>query len=89
MILDDKTPQQPQIDYPTDWGFKLIGKDEKELHACIKEVLGHKEHACSYGNASSGGKFHSYNASCVVDSKEERDALFKAFQDHKSVKMVI
>jgi len=51
--------------------------------------MGDKEHLCSYGNESSKGKFHSYNASCVVLSKEERDAIFKAFQDHPSVKIVI
>lgn len=89
MILDDKTETKPEIEYPTGWGFKIIGKSKEELHGCIKEVMGDKEHLCSYGNESSKGKFHSYNASCVVVSKEERDAIFKAFQDHPSVKIVI
>ncbi|MEA3455984.1 MAG: DUF493 family protein, partial [Campylobacterota bacterium] len=34
-------------------------------------------------------KFHSYNTSCVVESEEERDRIFKSFQDHDDVKMVI
>ncbi len=89
MILDDKTQDKPQIDYPTQWGFKLIGKDKDALHACIKETMEDKEHTCTTGNVSKNGKFHSYNASCVVENQEERDKLFKCFQDHEDVKMVL
>ena len=88
-ILDENSNEKPQITYPTLWGFKIIGTDKEELHRVIKEVIGDKEHLCSYGNPSKNGKFHSYNASCTVATKEERDALFKQFQDHPSVKMVI
>ncbi len=89
MILDDNTPEKPHIDYPTRWGFKIIGRDRQALLSCIKEVMGEKEHLCSVGNISKNGKFHSYNASCVVDSEEERNRLFQCFQEHKDVKMVI
>ncbi|MBD3790378.1 MAG: DUF493 domain-containing protein [Campylobacterales bacterium] len=89
MILDDKSTEKPQIEYPTRWGFKLIGRDKEALLKCIKEVMGNKEHLCSVGNASKTGKFQSYNASCEVESKEERDRIFKYFQDHKDVDMVI
>jgi len=89
VILDDKTVEKPKIEYPTNWGFKIIGRDKEKLKACIKEVMGGKEHLCSIGNASKTGKFHSYNASCIVESQEERDRLFKCFQDHDDVKMVI
>ena len=43
MILDDNTPQKPKIEYPTQWGFKLIGRDKEALLACIKEAMGEKE----------------------------------------------
>ena len=89
MILDDKTPDKPEIDYPTRWGFKLIGRDKEALHKAIKEVMGDKEHLSAAGNASKTGKFHSYNASCEVEDQEERDRLFKAFQDHDDIDMVI
>ena len=89
ITLDDKTPEKPQIDYPTRWGFKLIGRDKEQLLACIKEVMGEKEHLCSSGNASKTGKFHSYNTSCTVESEEERNKIFKCFEKHKHVDMVI
>jgi len=89
VILDENNPNKPEIQYPIQWGFKLIGRDKEKLHEVIKEVMGEKEHLCSAGNPSRTGKFHSYNASCIVESQEERDKLFKAFQDHDDVEMVI
>ena len=92
MILDDKTQEKPVINYPTNWGFKLIGRDKDALLACIKEIMkevGEKEHLCSLGNASKNGKFHTYNASCIVESEEERKKIFKYFEDHDDVNMVI
>ncbi len=89
MIFDDKTQDKPKIEYPTQWGFKLIGRDKEALLRCIKEAMEDKEHLCSLGNASKTGKFHSYNASCVVESQEERDRIFKYCQEHQDVDMVI
>ena len=89
MILDNNTPQKPTIEYPTQWGFKIIGRNEAKLKACIKEVMGEKAHQCTLGNRSKTGKFTTYNASCMVESQEERDTLFKAFQEHEDVEMVI
>jgi len=88
-ILDDKTENRPQIEYPISWGFKIIGRDKDKLLSSIKEVMGEKEHLCHLGNSSKGGKFHTYNASCEVESEEERNRIFKAFSDHTDIKMVI
>ncbi|MEO1953254.1 MAG: DUF493 domain-containing protein [Campylobacterales bacterium] len=89
MVLDNNTTQKPQIEYPTRWGFKLIGKDKDRLKKCIAEILQEKEHICNIGNTSKNGKFHSYNASCIVENQAERDKIFKCFQEHPDVKMVI
>ena len=89
MILDDKTQERPNIEYPTKWGFKLIGRDKEALLTCIKEAMGEKEHLCSLSNTSKTGKFHSYNASCSVESEEERNKIFKYFETHDDVDMVI
>jgi len=91
-ILNNETQEKPEINYPTNWGFKLIGRDKEALLKCIKEIMkevGEKEHLCSLGNASRTGKFHSYNASCTVDTEEERNKIFKYFENHDDVDMVI
>ncbi len=89
MILDNQTKERPDIDYPCQWGYKIIGRDKEKLQACIKEVMGEKSHTAKAGNASKTGKFHSYNASCTVEDEAERNRIFKAFEDHDAVDMVI
>jgi putative lipoic acid-binding regulatory protein len=76
-ILDNQMDQKPEINYPTQWGFKIIGRDKA------------KSHQCHLGNSSSKGNFHTYNASCVVDTEAERDRIFGAFESHDDVKMVL
>lgn len=91
-ILNNETQEKPEINYPTNWGFKIIGKDKDSLEKCIKEIMkieGDKKHLCSIGNQSKTGKFTTYNASCTVDSEEERNRIFKYFETHDDVDMVI
>jgi len=89
MILDKNTKEKPKIEYPCEWGFKIIGTDKEKLKECISDIMGEREYKSKDGNVSKKGKFVSMNASCEVCSQEERDELFKAFRDHKDVKMVI
>ncbi len=87
-ILDDKTKVKPEICYPCQWGYKIIGKDKNKLLSCISEVMGDKEYSHSIGNSSKNGKFHTHNIKCEVKDKEERDKLFQKFSQHKATKMV-
>lgn len=89
MILDDSCKTKPDIDYPCEWGYKIIGTDKTALEACISEVMSERRHSIKDGNRSSKGKFVSMNTQCKVESEEDRDRLFKAFSDHLAVKMVI
>lgn len=89
MILDGNSTEKPEIEYPCEWGYKIIGTDKVKLELCIFEVMGEKAYSTKTGNTSSKGNFHSLNTTCVVISEEERDIIFKAFQDHEHVKMVI
>ncbi len=85
-------PERPKINYPTDWGFKIIGRDKVALEKCIKEIMkleGNKKHLCSIGNQSKTGKFTTYNATCSVGNEEERNRIFKYFEEHDDVEMVI
>ena len=91
-VFDKKTPKRPEINYPTTWGFKIIGRDKEALEKCIKHIMketGDKKHVCTPGNQSKTGKFHAYNASCIVDTEEERNKIFKYFEDHDDVDMVL
>ena len=89
MFLDESSSKKPKIDYPCEWGYKIIGTDRDRLEAVVSEVMRERKYRQRGGNSSSKGKFHSLSTSCQVKSQEDRDSLFKAFQEHKDVKMVI
>ena len=89
MILDDKYSERPEIEYPCEWGYKIIGRDKTALQAVISDIVGDRAYTTRGGNSSSKGKFHSLNMRCKVESEKDRDTIFKAFQDHADVKMVI
>ena len=88
MILNGNMQERPEIHYPCEWRYKLIGRDRDKLEACIFDIMAHREYTSSVGNISKNGKFVSVNVSCDIASEEERNALFKAFQDHEDVNMV-
>jgi putative lipoic acid-binding regulatory protein len=89
VLLDGNSSEKPEIDYPCEWGYKIIGKDKVFLEASIFEVMGERDYKTPTSNTSSKGKFHALTTACLVDSQEDRDAIFKAFQNHDAVKMVI
>ncbi len=89
MILDGNTCERPDIEYPCEWGYKIIGTSKELLEACVFEVMGERDYHTSKGKSSSKGKFYALTTACEVASEKDRNALFKAFQDHSDVKMVI
>ena len=89
MILSDECKTKPDIDYPCDWEYKIIGTDKIKLKISIFDIMGEKKYTTRVGNSSSKGKFHSLNAKCQVSSEKERYLIFKTFQEHPDVKMVI
>jgi len=89
VILYDKTRDKPRINYPCEWGFKIIGKDKEKLKKCIDDIMAHRDYKFREGNLSRNGKFVSMNTSCIVHSEEDRHKLFTAFSNHCDVKIVI
>ena len=88
-LLDEACKTRPDIDYPTSWNYKLIGRDIDKLIQCVKDAMGDKPHHCTQGNVSRTGKFHAYNTNCTVEDEAERNRIFKYFEDHSAVEMVI
>ena len=89
MILDGNSCAKPDISYPCEWGYKLIGTNKVALEACIFDVVGERAYKTKGWNSSSKGKFLSVNMTCKVASQKDRDKIFKAFSEHSAVKMVI
>ena len=52
LILDSECKTKPDIEYPTSWSYKLIGRDLDALISLVKEVMKEKPHTCTQGNTS-------------------------------------
>ena len=76
---------EPEIDYPCQWEFKIIGKDEAALRRAIEEILGDRPHELTFSHSSRSGKYSSLRLSVHVDDEETRDAIFVALRDREEV----
>jgi len=95
--MSDANNQKPKIDYPCQWGFKVIGTDEETvhhaIHECLRECLeaGEKERPVEIGDSrqSGGGKYVSVGLTLEVMDEVERNVIFQALADRPEIKMVI
>ena len=79
---------KPQIDYPTQWEYRIVGKDKKELEEIVKGIFP-SSYTLKDGNTSKGGKFVSIVVSTEVESEEERNEIFAKLKNHPQISMVL
>jgi putative lipoic acid-binding regulatory protein len=95
--VTDPKQEKPVIDYPTDWGYKIIGTDEEALRAAVQQCLddslvpetGDREFELGFSRQSRGGKYLSLSLNLSVVSEDERDGIFRALKSHPDVLMVM
>ena len=87
MILDSS--KRPNIKYPCNWDYKVIGTNVDEMFKAIEEVVEGFEFKISSSNVSSKGKYFSLNLKVFVTSEEVRDIIFAKLKENQFVKMVL
>jgi putative lipoic acid-binding regulatory protein len=88
-MISGSENKRPQIDYPTVWEYKLIGKDVDKLLKAVEEVLPGLDYEVKFSNVSRNEKYYSLNVSVTVTSEALRDIIFQKFGSHPEVKFVI
>lgn len=88
MILDSDS-KKPKIEYPTKWGYKIIGTEVDKLLRAVEEVTPGLDYEVKPSNVSKNGKYYSLNLSVVVPSEMVRDLVFQKIKSHPDVEMVI
>ena len=88
MILDSNS-RRPNIEYPVNWGYKVIGENVDKLIAAIEESVKGFEYEITPSNISTGGKYYSLNLNVLVESEVIRDLIFQKLEEHPHIKMVI
>ncbi|MCA8979841.1 MAG: DUF493 domain-containing protein [Planctomycetes bacterium] len=79
----------PDIEYPTLWGYRLIGPDPEAVQAAVLEILGPCEHQLKSSHRSASGKYHSFALELTVRDEAHRLELFEAFKAHDAIVYVL
>ncbi len=81
--------RRPQIDYPCDWSFRLIGESEHQIRALVVRILGDLEHTLERSRASSAGRYTSLKLSFVARDDSHRTSLHAALSAHQAIRFVL
>ncbi len=87
MILDENS-ERPEIIYPCNWDYKIIGTDVEEMLKVIEEAVGDLTYEISPSNISKKGNYFSLNLSVYVPSEIVRDIIFQKVSASAFVKIV-
>jgi putative lipoic acid-binding regulatory protein len=88
MILDSNS-KKPNIEYPCDWDYKVIGTDVDEMIKAIELITKGMDYKISPSNVRSRGNYFSLNLTVFVTSEIIRDIIFVKLESNEFVKMVL
>ena len=88
MILDSNS-KKPNIEYPCDWQYKIIGTDTDEMIKAIELAVEGLDYKITSSNISSKGNYFSLNLKVFVTSEVIRDIIFAKLKDNDFIKMVL
>jgi putative lipoic acid-binding regulatory protein len=88
MLLDSNS-EKPNIDYPCDWNYKVIGTNVDEMIKAIEIAVAGMVHEINSSNVSSKGNYFSLNLKVFVTSEAIRDIIFSKLNSNEFIKMVL
>lgn len=82
---------QPELEFPMFWEYKIIARQGEEALCAVREVL------LSYGfaqeprpgNVSRSGSYITYTVQMTMPSREHLDALTRALSDCEGVRYLL
>ena len=85
----DLSKEKLELDYPCNWSYKLVVKEEINIKTTVKEVVLKREHSIVESKTSAKGKFKSYTLELLVHNEDDRKTLFEVLGQHNDIKMVL
>lgn len=80
---------RPEIEYPSPWTFKLIGREEDDMREAVATIVGDHAYSLTFSNQSAKGKYCSLNLDMVVLNEPHRLNTFEALMQHQSIQIVL
>lgn len=84
-----ESADQPLIEYPCAWAYRVIGRVEGTLRTAIAEIVPAERATVSASNASSGGRYVSLRVEIEVRTEVERVTYFEGLRDHPDTMYVL
>ncbi len=81
--------QKPVLTFPCEWVIKLIGSDEDKIKKTASDVINDRTFTMTTSNKSRTGKYVSIKIKLTLLSSEEKDILYKKFNECKDIKFVL
>lgn len=88
MILDSNS-KRPEIEYPCQWGYKVIGSDVDKILSAIEEASLGLSYDVTPSNVSKNGKYYSINFSLEVPNETVRNLVYEKLEGSSGVIMVL
>ncbi len=80
---------EPIIQYPREWSYRIIGTDEGALRQAASESLGSLAYGITLSNQSQGKTYLSMNITVTVETEAMRDQIFSALEKHPAVRFTL
>ena len=77
------------LTYPRPWTYQVIGRAEAALREAVAAVVGRECCTVAPGRVSRNGTYVSLRVDCVVQTEQERNALFAALRSHPATVFVL
>lgn len=83
------TVERPEIEYPCNWVYKVIGEDCSLLKDIIISSCSPLPVTITHSHSSSKGKYHSLNAEVEVPNEEFRLKIYETLKSSPAVKIIL
>ncbi|MCF7871273.1 MAG: DUF493 domain-containing protein [Candidatus Omnitrophica bacterium] len=81
--------EKPDINYPCDWGYKIIGKDERLLRKIAADVINDRDYSIILSRKSKAGNYVSLDIKTKVLDEADRNKIFSDLSSSSAVKIVL
>jgi len=88
MILDSDR-RKPEIEYPCEWAYKVIGMDVNKILYAIEEAAMGLMYDVTPSNVSSNGKYYSLNFKLEVPNEAIRNLIYEKLEKCPDIKFIL
>ncbi len=87
--LSRQLPGRPEIEYPCNWVYKVIGTDCSLLKDAIVSASAPLPVKISHSKTSSKGKYHCLNAELEIPDEEVRLKIYEKLKSSPAIKIIL